>query len=562
MAHHSYVVRSAADTTAPHTLRSAILYANAHPGTTITFAATLAHHTITLQHELPLILGNKTVIDGSGAPHLTISGADKYRVFFVGDTSDTVKAKIENLTISHAVAKGGDGGDGSSGGGGGAGLGGGIFVSDHASLTVSGVVLADDTAAGGNGGADLGLGLGQGAGGGGGMGGNGGAGGGQSGGGGGFGVDADGGSGSLNGSSGQFTNGGPGGNGSGSAMGGPGGGGGGGGPSINGGAGGGGVGGLSGTGSLGGSGGDGGFGGGGGASGNQSGAGGFGGGGGAGTTTAAIGGFGGGGGGSFGIARDGGFGGGSGSATDISGQDGGGGGAGMGGGIFVQEGGSLTATGKITITGNTVVAGGHSGAATGGSAFGGGLFLHGDGAIHFSPGNGQVEHVSNAIEDQAGVEAKGYTPPSGLVSGSYSLIKSGLGTLILSANNAYSGGTTLQAGTLYLTAKGAAGIGTLSNPGSDAITFQGTATLELANPALPGNVFSTPIDNFGRHDVIDLHGLHLHAHAKATYDAGTHDLTVHSGSVTDTLTLLSPHGTHFGTASDGHGGTDVFLVFA
>jgi len=100
MAHHSYVVRSAADTTAPHTLRSAILYANAHPGTTITFAATLAHHTITLQHELPLILGNKTVIDGSGAPHLTISGADKYRVFFVGDTSDTVKAKIENLTIA------------------------------------------------------------------------------------------------------------------------------------------------------------------------------------------------------------------------------------------------------------------------------------------------------------------------------------------------------------------------------------------------------------------------------------------------------------------------------
>jgi hypothetical protein len=75
MAHHSYIVRSAADTTAPHTLRSAILYANAHPGTTITFAATLDHHTITLKHELPLILGDHTVIDGSGARHLTISGA-------------------------------------------------------------------------------------------------------------------------------------------------------------------------------------------------------------------------------------------------------------------------------------------------------------------------------------------------------------------------------------------------------------------------------------------------------------------------------------------------------
>jgi hypothetical protein len=61
--------------------------------------------------------------------------------------------------------------------------------------------------------------------------------------------------------------------------------------------------------------------------------------------------------------------------------------------------------------------------------------------------------------------------------------------------------------------------------------------------------------------VLDLSGLHFH-HAKATYHAVTHDLTVHSGSVTDMLTLLSPHGTHFGTASDGHGGTDVFLIDA
>jgi autotransporter-associated beta strand protein len=233
----------------------------------------------------------------------------------------------------------------------------------------------------------------------------------------------------------------------------------------------------------------------------------------------------------------------------------------MGGGIFVQEGGSLTATGKITIAGNTAVAGEHSGAATDGSAFGGGLFLHGDGAIHFSPGKGQTEHVSNAIADQAGVEANGYMPAGGLVSGSYSLIKSGLGTLILSADNAYSGGTTLKAGTLDLTAKGAAGIGTLTDPGSDAITFEGPATLEIANAAMPGHVFSNAIDNFMRHDVLDLSGL-PHAHAKATYDATTNDLTVRSGSVTDTLTLLSPHGTNFGTASDGHGGTDVFLIIA
>jgi hypothetical protein len=34
---------------------------------------------------------------------------------------------------------------------------------------------------------------------------------------------------------------------------------------------------------------------------------------------------------------------------------------------------------------------------------------------------------------------------------------------------------------------------------------------------------------------------------------------VHSGHFTDTFTLLSPHGTHFTAANDGHGGTMVTL---
>jgi hypothetical protein len=105
MSHHSYVVTTTLDGLGVGTLRVAILYANAHPGTKITFAPKLAHHTITLSHELPLILGNHTVIDGCHAPHLTISGSDKFRAFFVGDTTDTVSATIENLAISHALAK-------------------------------------------------------------------------------------------------------------------------------------------------------------------------------------------------------------------------------------------------------------------------------------------------------------------------------------------------------------------------------------------------------------------------------------------------------------------------
>ena len=53
MSHHSYVVTTTADTAGVGTLRSAILYANAHPGTTIKFAADLAFLTITLSHDAP-----------------------------------------------------------------------------------------------------------------------------------------------------------------------------------------------------------------------------------------------------------------------------------------------------------------------------------------------------------------------------------------------------------------------------------------------------------------------------------------------------------------------------
>jgi hypothetical protein len=99
----------------------------------------------------------------------------------------------------------------------------------------------------------------------------------------------------------------------------------------------------------------------------------------------------------------------------------------MGGAIFVMDGGSLFAGGVITLTGDTVAAGRHTGSASDGSAFGGGLFLQGSGTLRFSPGLGQTEHVSNAIDDQTGVEENGYTLPAGFTPGSYRLIKSGLG---------------------------------------------------------------------------------------------------------------------------------------
>jgi autotransporter-associated beta strand protein len=137
------------------------------------------------------------------------------------------------------------------------------------------------------------------------------------------------------------------------------------------------------------------------------------------------------------------------------------------------------------------------------------------------------------------------------------LVKVGRGKLTLShAGNTYSGGTTLEQGTLDVAAVGAVG------PGAIGFADSAKATLVIENAALSAHHFDNTIDFFGKHDFFDLTGLHFHTGATATYHKANHRLTVHSGSVTDTLTLLSPHGTHFAAASDHHGGTDVFLVFA
>ena len=118
---------------------------------------------------------------------------------------------------------------------------------------------------------------------------------------------------------------------------------------------------------------------------------GYGGGGGAsaiaGGTLTGVGGFGGGGAG----GAAGGFGGGAGAVS--LGFPGGGGGAGLGGALFVQEGGSLTLAGPLTINGNTVTGGAVLDAgATGGSAFGSGIFLQGDGGpLTFTPGAGETQ---------------------------------------------------------------------------------------------------------------------------------------------------------------------------
>jgi autotransporter-associated beta strand protein len=122
----------------------------------------------------------------------------------------------------------------------------------------------------------------------------------------------------------------------------------------------------------------------------------------------------------------------------------------MGGAVFVMQGASLTIVGKTTLAGGSAQGGNAGPGGTNGQAFGGGIFLQGSGTILLSPGKGQTERIFNAIDDEAGVAANGYTPPAGFTPGSYGLIKSGLGTLVLLADNASSGATTVNAGRLIV----------------------------------------------------------------------------------------------------------------
>jgi autotransporter-associated beta strand protein len=200
------------------------------------------------------------------------------------------------------------------------------------------------------------------------------------------------------------------------------------------------------------------------------------------------------------------------------------------------------------------------------------LITDASGVVDFSNSKGSAANHKLTVGSIAGqgtydLGGNQFTVHSGAVSGPVndgggangfgaSLVKVGHGKLTLShAFNTYSGGTGLNAGTLELAAVQAAGIGAITfGPGSH-------AKLRIDNAALSAaHVFGNEIDFFGKHDVIDLSGLHFQPGAFATFHH--EQLKVRSDGVTDKLTLVSPHGTHFEAASDHHGGTDVFLFFA
>ena len=184
----------------------------------------------------------------------------------------------------------------------------------------------------------------------------------------------------------------------------------------------------------------------------------------------------------------------------------------------------------------------------------------------------------------------------GLVSGTGSLAQIGTGTTILTANNTYTGGTTISAGTLQLGNGGTSGgivgnvtdNGTLAFNRSDVVTFPGlvsgtgslaqigtgttiltanntytggttisAGTLQLGNGGTSGGIIGNVTDNgalaFNRSDVVTFPGLVSGTGSLAQIGTGTTILTANN-TYTGGTTISA------GTLQLGNGGTSGGIV--
>jgi hypothetical protein len=219
------------------------------------------------------------------------------------------------------------------------------------------------------------------------------------------------------------------------------------------------------------------------------GSGGYGGGG----ASGGSGGYGGGGGGVGAISY---YGGGTGAAPtqgggSQSGSFAGGGGLGAGGDIFVQAGGTVIIAGTGPQTNGSVQGGASGGGnAQSGSAYGAGIFLQSGQTFGVVAPFGQTTTVGASITDPKAngwgnipsVAAPGFrTNDSGSATVNINVTGGGGGTVMLTGNNTYTGGTTIGGGTLKLTGPHEVGSGDI------VFNSPGTATLEFSAANAPSN---------------------------------------------------------------------------
>lgn len=130
--------------------------------------------------------------------------------------------------------------------------------------------------------------------------------------------------------------------------------------------------------------------------------------------------------------------------------------------------------------------------------------------------------------------------------------KAGASTWTLTGSTAAATSWRIDRGTLELASLDAAGTGAIDLSG-------GVGELAVDNAALLSGHLTNAINGFGKGDRLDVADLAFTAGASAAYDAATHLLSVSSGGVIDTFTLIAPLGAKFTVASDGVHGTEVYL---
>jgi len=252
--------------------------------------------------------------------------------------------------------------------------------------------------------------------------------------------------------------------------------------------------------------------------------------------------------------------------------------------------GTVSGTGSVTQqgSGTTVLTANH--AYTGGTTINAGTLQLGDGGS-----SGSV--VGDVTDNGALVfNRSDNTTFGGLISGSGSVTQQGTGTTVLTANNSYTGGTTIRAGTLQLGNGGASGsiVGDVTNngalvfdrsdvltfagtiSGSGAVTQQGTGTavltgnnsytggttlqagvLQLGNGGTSGSIVGDVVDNgrliFDRADTVTFPGVIAGAGSVKQLGSGT---TILTGNNTYTGGTVIANG----ALQLGNGGTTGSIV--